>query len=168
MNAQKIRSKNAAALDKDDWVVLLADDKEEFTGYDFSTNEVRITRYRKVTTKDKTLYQLVFNLTPFYAESGGQVGDKGWIKNDNEKIDIIDTQKENDLIIHMAKKLPEDPEAAFTAHVNERERTETANHHTATHLLHYAFREVLGTHVEQKGSLVHSGGLRLTLHIFRR
>lgn len=168
MNAQKMRSKNAAALDKDDWVVLLADDREEFTGYDFSSNEVRITRYRKVTTKNNTLYQLVFNLTPFYAEAGGQVGDKGWIKNDNEKVDIIDTQKENDLIIHMAKTLPEDPEAEFTAHVNSNDRTETANHHSATHLLHHALREILGTHVEQKGSLVQPRGLRFDFAHFQK
>lgn len=160
MKKQKMRSKNAAALDKDDWVVLLADDKEEFTGYDFSSNEIRIARYRKVRTKDKTLYHLVFNLTPFYAESGGQIGDKGLIENENEKITIIDTQKENDLIIHISKTLPEDPSASFKASVNSSERIQTAGNHTATHLLHYALRKVLGEHVEQKGSLVHPKGLR--------
>ncbi len=168
MNEQKKRSKNAAALEKDDWVVLLADDEEEFTGYDFLSNEIKITRYREIRTKEKTLYQLIFNYTPFYAESGGQVGDKGVIENDNEKVSIVDTQKENDLIIHLSKSLPKDPSALFTARVNETERKQTASHHSATHLMHYALRKVLGEHVEQKGSLVHPKGLRFDFAHFQK
>ncbi len=168
MNEQKKRSKNAAALEKDDWMVLLADDEEEFTGYDFLSNEIKITRYREVRTKDKTMYQLVFNYTPFYAESGGQIGDKGVIENENEKVSIVDTQKENDLIIHLSKSLPEDPSALFTARVNESERRQTASHHSATHLMHNALRKVLGEHVEQKGSLVHPKGLRFDFAHFEK
>jgi alanyl-tRNA synthetase len=168
MDEQKMRSKNAAVLDKDDWVMLVEDDKEEFTGYDFSSNEIRITRYREVRSKDKTMYQLVFNLTPFYAESGGQVGDKGVIENENEKVYIVDTQKENELIIHLSKELPADPSAPFMASVNDSERVQTAGHHSATHLLHYALRKVLGGHVEQKGSLVHPKGLRFDFTHFQK
>lgn len=154
MEQQKKRSKNAAASEKSDWTVLLDDDREEFTGYDYTANEVRITRYREVKSKAGSHYQLVFNVTPFYAESGGQVGDQGVLVNENEQIKITDTRKENELIIHIAEKLPKDPTALFTARVNESERTQTAGNHTATHLVHYALRKVLGEHVEQKGSLV--------------
>lgn len=154
MEVQKQRSKQAAEQDKTDWHVLLESDREEFTGYDYSSNLVRITRYREVKTKNKTQYHLVFNFTPFYAESGGQTGDQGVLENDNEKIKILDTQKENDVIIHISDTLPEDPTAEFTARVDESERSQTASNHTATHLVHYALRKVLGEHVEQKGSLV--------------
>jgi alanyl-tRNA synthetase len=154
MKLQKERSKNAAATDKSDWTVLIEDESVEFTGYDSSSNEISITRYREIISKEETSYQMVFNSTPFYAESGGQVGDKGTIENSNEKIEILDTQKENELIVHISKKLPANPKAVFTARVNESERTQTASNHTATHLVHYALRKVLGTHVEQKGSLV--------------
>ena len=168
MEQQKQRSRNAAATETSDWTVLLDDDREEFTGYDYTANEVRITRYREVKTKNKTLVQLVFNVTPFYAESGGQVGDQGILVNDREKVEIVDTQKENDLIIHYAKKLPEDPTATFTARVNESERTQTASNHTATHLVHYALRKVLGDHVEQKGSLVNPDMFRFDFSHFQK
>ena len=123
-----------------------------------SHTEVKITRYRKVVTKKKELYHLVFNLTPFYAESGGQIGDRGIIENDREKMEIIDTRKENELIIHVVKKLPSDPSAAFTARVDQGRRIRTANNHTATHLMHHALREVLG---DTCGTKRLPGGTRL-------
>jgi alanyl-tRNA synthetase len=168
MEIQKQRSKNAAVVEKDDWTVLYDDEKEEFTGYDYSSNDVKITRFREVRTKDIIKYHLVFNVTPFYAESGGQVGDNGFIENEQEKIEIIDTQKENDLIIHISKKLPTKPDANFTAQVNESERKQTAGNHTATHLVHYALRTVLGTHVEQKGSLVTPNMFRFDFAHFQK
>ncbi len=168
MEIQKKRSKNAAAIDKSDWVVLQDDEVEEFTGYDYSSNEIRITRYREVTTRDKKFYHLVFNVTPFYAESGGQVGDSGILENKIEKVIIIDTQKENDLIIHISEQLPEDPAAKFTARVNESDRSQTASNHTATHLVHYALRKVLGSHVEQKGSLVGPSMFRFDFSHFQK
>ncbi|MEX0986297.1 MAG: alanine--tRNA ligase [Bacteroidales bacterium] len=168
MTLQKQRSKNAAATDKSDWTILREDDKEEFTGYDYSTNEVRITRYREVRSKDKNWFQLVFNMTPFYAESGGQVGDRGVIENASESIQIVDTVKENDLIVHLSKSLPKDPGALFTARVNESERSKTASNHTATHLVHFALRKVLGSHVEQKGSLVNSQMFRFDFAHFSK
>ncbi len=154
MDAQKNRSKKAAETESGDWIELLADDKEEFVGYDWLSTEVKITRYRKVVASKKELYHLVFNLTPFYAESGGQIGDRGFIEAGGEKTEIVDTKKENELIIHISKKLPSDPSATFQAEVDADRRIKTANSHTATHLMHQALREVLGNHVEQKGSLV--------------
>ncbi|MFC2089949.1 alanine--tRNA ligase [Bacteroidota bacterium] len=168
MEKQKQRSKQAAAVDKDDWTLLAKIDAEEFIGYDLLSKDVRITQYREVRIKDKKRYQLVFNSTPFYAEAGGQVGDKGYIEKENERIEILDTQKENDLIIHIAKQLPKDPSATFNAVVNPTERDQTACNHTATHLLHFALRQVLGTHVEQKGSLVNSQGLRFDFSHFQK
>ena len=168
MEKQKKRSKHAAALDKEDWVVLREQEEQEFTGYDVLSNEIRIMRYREVKTKGKTLYHLVFDYTPFYAESGGQVGDQGVIENERESIGILDTQKENDLIVHVSKKLPEDPSARFVARVNASDRTRTASNHTATHLAHYALRKVLGEHVEQKGSLVHPEGFRFDFTHFQK
>jgi alanyl-tRNA synthetase len=162
LEIQKKRSRAAAMLETDDWVVLESDDDEEFIGYDRLEADVRITRYRKVSSKKEgDLYQLVFNMTPFYAEGGGQVGDKGYLEEFNGNvIYIVDTKKENNLIIHIAKNIPKDPSQTFKVVVDEKQRFRTACNHTATHLLHQALREILGTHVEQKGSAVHSKNLR--------
>ncbi|MEX0981036.1 MAG: alanine--tRNA ligase [Bacteroidales bacterium] len=168
MGQQKKRSKNAAATDTSDWTILSDDENQKFTGYETSSSGMRITRYREVKTKGKSAWHLVFDVTPFYAEGGGQVGDKGVIENNHEKIKITDTKKENDLIIHIADQLPENPTAQFTARVNESERSRTAGNHTATHLVHYALRKVLGNHVEQKGSLVNPEMLRFDFAHFQK
>jgi alanyl-tRNA synthetase len=162
MKKQKDRSRAASASEMSDWVVLKEDDEEEFIGYDTLTANVKLTRYRKVTSKKEgEQYQLVFNMTPFYPESGGQVGDKGTIKASNgEVIYILDTKKENNVIMHIAKNLPEYLNDTFKAQVNEEYRRLSASNHTATHLLHQALRTILGTHVEQKGSLVRPKSLR--------
>lgn len=154
MEIQKNKSKADAAKETGDWVLVGEDEKTEFIGYDFLEADVRIVKYRKLVQKNKELFQLVFDRTPFYAESGGQVGDTGFIQQGNEKLSIIDTKKENELIVHFADKLPSDVSATFHAVVNERKRKLTMNNHSVTHLLHAALREVLGKHVEQKGSLV--------------
>ena len=148
MAAQKTRSRNATKIDTDDWVEIEPVVRVEFTGYDELESQIKIIKYRKVITKDKTLYQLVFDKTPFYAESGGQVGDTGYIETNGEKTSIINTIKENNLIIHIAKELPANLSASFKAIVSNQKRTATENNHSATHLLHYALRQVLGTHVE--------------------
>lgn len=166
MEKQKTRSKAAAAKETGDWVLIGEDAKPEFVGYDHLTTTSRITRFRKVKQKNKEMYQLVLDKTPFYAESGGQVGDTGVLESANEKVRIIDTKKENDLIIHLTESLPEKLEGEFHASVNPSQRTLTMNNHSATHLLHAALRQVLGKHVEQKGSLVNDKILRFDFSHF--
>ena len=168
LQAQKERSRNAAAQDIDDWQEIMPIEQCEFIGYDNLTAPVKIARYRRVTSKNKTTYQLVFNQTPFYGNSGGQIGDTGYIESANEKLDIIATEKENGLIIHVATQLPENLEADFTAVVDAAKRQAAANNHTATHLLDQALRAVLGTHVEQKGSMVTPLGLRFDFSHFQK
>lgn len=167
---QKERSRSDAAKQSGDWLVLLADDKEEFVGYDYETTEVLLVKYKEEKIKDKIRYQLVFNITPFYAESGGQVGDSGKIigKENNEVIFITDTKKENDLIVHYVEKLPENKSQFFVAEINAKKRRLTEANHSATHLLHAALRKTLGTHVVQKGSLVNSDYLRFDFAHFAK
>ena len=170
MEKQKARSRAAANMDTSDWVILLEDDVEEFIGYDYLESNIKITRYRKVTTKkDGDMFQLVFNLTPFYAEGGGQFGDKGYLEASNgDVVYILDTKKENNLILHFAKNLPEDPSQIFRAVVDKKNRFSTECNHSATHLLHQALRKVLGEHVEQKGSAVYAKGLRFDFSHFSK
>ncbi len=169
MEIQKSRSRNAAVLDTEDWVELQkANNKEDFVGYDHIESEIKIAKYRKVNKQGKNYYHLVFNNTPFYAESGGQIGDTGIIESSDETIEIIDTQKENELIIHISKKLPLQPEKVFKAKVKLNKRRDTENNHSATHLLHKALRDILGSHVEQKGSLVNNEYLRFDFSHFEK
>ncbi|QXP57177.1 alanine--tRNA ligase [Cellulophaga sp. HaHa_2_95] len=170
MGEQKKRSRSASEISKEDWTVLSSDLEQEFIGYDVLQSNVKLVKYRKVTSKkDGEQYQIVFNLTPFYAEGGGQVGDKGYLEAANgDVIYILDTKKENNEIIHFAKNLPKDVKETFKAVVDEKQRRRTEANHTATHLLHQALREILGTHVEQKGSAVHSKYLRFDFSHFSK
>ena len=168
LQIQKERSRNAASQDIDDWQEIMAISESEFIGYDNLEANIRIARYRRVKSKNIEVYQLVFDQTPFYGNSGGQIGDIGYIESANEKIEIIATEKENGLIIHIAKRLPENPTAEFRAVVNAEARQQAANNHTATHLVDYALRTVLGTHVEQKGSMVTPQGLRFDFSHFQK
>ena len=170
LKEQQGRGREASELKSDDWTVLIEDEEQEFIGYDQLEAKVKITKYRKVVSKkDGELYQLVFNLTPFYAEGGGQVGDKGYIASSNGNVFyIVDTKKENNVIIHITKELPGDVNQVFDATVDVKQRYRTECNHTATHLLHQALREVLGDHVEQKGSAVHSKYLRFDFSHFSK
>ncbi len=169
LQKQKARSRAASEVSTEDWSVLIPGNIETFVGYDQTENNVKITRIRKVDSKkDGILYQIVLDATPFYPEGGGQVGDKGTLVSANETIDIIDTKKENNLILHFAKQLPENIEAEFVAKVNTDLRIATSKNHSATHLMHLALRNLLGTHVEQKGSLVNPNYLRFDFSHFSK
>ena len=169
LKKQKDRSRAAGEVATDDWNIMVENGNETFTGYDECESEVKITRYRKVASKKEgTLYQIVLNTTPFYPEGGGQVGDKGLLLSADETIEITDTKKENNLILHIAKKLPKNITGTFTAKVHNTLRNNAANNHTATHLLHQALRTILGTHVEQKGSLVNPDYLRFDFSHFSK
>ena len=169
MLEQKTRSRAASEVSTEDWTLLAEGNTETFVGYDLAENEVKITRFRKIDSKkDGILFQIVLNNTPFYPEGGGQVGDKGTLFSANESIEIIDTKKENNLILHLAKKLPENVNANFVAKVNQDLRSLSSRNHSATHLMHQALRSILGTHVEQKGSLVNPNYLRFDFSHFAK
>jgi alanyl-tRNA synthetase len=169
LQKQKARSRAASEVSTEDWNVIIPGNVETFVGYDQTENDVKITRIRKVASKkDGVLYQIVLDNTPFYPEGGGQVGDKGTLVSANESIEIIDTKKENNLILHFAKQLPENVTANFVAQVNTDLRSSTSKNHSATHLMHLALRNILGTHVEQKGSLVNPNYLRFDFSHFSK
>ncbi len=168
MQAQKDRSRAATAMDTEDWQILQDGNSQGFVGYDSLETRTRILRYRKVTGKGKELYQIVLEATPFYAESGGQVGDTGTVLVNNHSIDIIDTKKENDLVIHFAENIPAALKGDVIATVNANRRKEITIHHSVTHLMHAALRKVLGTHVAQKGSLVNEEQLRFDFSHFAK
>lgn len=167
MQKQKERARNAAAIETGDWITL-KEGECKFVGYDLFECEAEILRYRQIKQKNKVLYQIVLDQTPFYAEMGGQVGDTGWLIADDEKIDVIDTKRENNLPVHLVTKLPKDVTATFTAKINVKKRIQCECNHSATHLLHEALREVLGTHVEQKGSYVSPDSLRFDFSHFQK
>jgi alanyl-tRNA synthetase len=168
LEAQKSRSRQDAVVATGDWVEVNDDVETKFVGYDSLESEIKIIRYRKLNVKGKDLFQLVFDTTPFYAESGGQAGDSGFIFNESEKIEILDCRKENNLIVHIAAKLPSNPEIQFKAIVNKEKRRLTENNHSATHLLHFALRKIVGNHVEQKGSFVGPDYLRFDFSHFQK
>ena len=167
MNKQKDRARAASVVETEDWVVLF-DSGTDFIGYDSLCAEVKVSQYRKVKQKGKYFYQLVFNQTPFYPEGGGQVGDRGKICSNGQEIDIIDTKKENNLIVHFTENLPNNITDVFTAEVDSNIRSLTENNHSATHLLHEGLRLILGSHVEQKGSLVNDRYLRFDFSHFSK
>ncbi len=167
MDAQKTRARNAAAVEATDWVVV-SEGETEFVGYDSTSAPTRILRYRYVKQKGKEFYQIVLSVTPFYAEMGGQVGDSGWLVNGDDKIEIYDTKRENGQAVHLAKRLPADVTAEFEAVIDAKARRATECNHSATHLLHAALREVLGSHVEQKGSYVSPKLLRFDFSHFQK
>jgi alanyl-tRNA synthetase len=168
MQKQKSRSKDDAVVTTEEWTELMPAETTEFVGYDTIDSSIRIVKFRRIEKKGKDYYHLVFDKTPFYAESGGQVGDQGYIESGTEKIPIIDIQKENNLILHLSSLLPSDMTATFHAVVTEGKRSDTARNHTSTHLLHHALRQILGRHVEQKGSLVHPDYLRFDFSHFQK
>jgi alanyl-tRNA synthetase len=168
MGQQKERSKQAASVETGDWVTIKDADKIEFTGYDHLSSKSKIVKYRQVKAKNKDQFQIVLDVTPFYAESGGQVGDTGYLQNNGEKIHILDTKRENDLIIHLTDRLPKEMNAEFEACVDKKKRELTENNHSATHLLHAALRQVLGAHVNQKGSYVNDKLLRFDFSHFSK
>ena len=167
MQQQKERARNAAAVETGDWVVL-KEGEPQFVGYDFTECDTEILRYRKIKQKNKELYQIVLSQTPFYAEMGGQVGDSGTLTADGDTIVILQTKRENNLAVHLSEQLPKDVTATFHAVINKENRLATSCNHTATHLLHEALREVLGTHVEQKGSYVSPESLRFDFSHFQK
>lgn len=170
LKKQRDRSREATKTETGDWVTLIDDAEQEFIGYDHLEADVKLTRYRKVENKkDGEMYQLVFNLTPFYPEGGGQVGDKGYLESpDGDVVYIVDTKKENNLVVHFSKNLPKHPESRFKAVVDSKQRARSASNHSATHLLHQGLRQVLGTHVEQKGSMVQAKNLRFDFSHFSK
>ena len=170
LQEQKDRARNATAIESGDWVEFHHSDNVEFVGYDFTeTDGACLTRHRTVKAKNRTMYQLVFDRTPFYAEMGGQVGDTGYIVSESgERINILNTIKENNLTIHIAERIPSDCSESFTLHVDRDRRLKITNNHTATHLLHKALREIIGTHVEQKGSFVSDGYFRFDFSHFEK
>ncbi len=169
LEAQKSRSRKAAEVDAGDWIVLNGNDiATEFVGYDHLETESRILKYRKIAAKKKTVYEIVLDKTPFYAESGGQVGDKGLLISGEDKLHVVDTKKENNLTVHIVGKEPKNPKGIYLAKVDDKTRLKTVNNHSATHLMHAALRNVLGTHVEQKGSLVDANRLRFDFAHFAK
>ena len=167
MEAQRARARNAAALDTEDWVIL-REGETTFLGYDYTECDTEILRYRKVKQKNKEYYQVVLSSTPFYAEMGGQVGDSGYLTDGTTKYEVFDTKRENNLPVHLMTKLPEDASCELTAVINIEKRHAAEANHTATHLLHEALREILGTHVEQKGSFVSPDVLRFDFSHFSK
>ena len=167
MQKQKERARNAAQVENSDWVELQAGE-QQFVGYDFTEHDCHILRYRQVTQKKNSYYELVLDTTPFYGEMGGQVGDCGVLVSEHETVEIIDTKRENNQSIHIVKKLPQHPEADFMACVDTDKRLASAANHTATHLLDYALKQVLGDHVEQKGSFVSPDTLRFDFAHFQK
>jgi alanyl-tRNA synthetase (EC 6.1.1.7) len=167
MQKQKRPCPQCCSSRTEDWVTL-KDGDPEFVGYDFTECETEILRYRKVKQKNSEFYQIVLSRTPFYAEMGGQVGDSGWLATDDETMEISDTKRENNLAVHLSNKLPQDLTATFIARINLKNRTATECNHTATHLLHEGLREILGSHVEQKGSYVSPSVLRFDFSHFQK